>query len=89
MKLITFNSVQWADLRQPSELVELSLIEGSEYPGLVQRLFYSLGYTKNAHRSATHVCYTTLVRPLKQKRLRLRGLTTAMVSAKALQERWQ
>jgi hypothetical protein len=64
----------------------LSLIEELDYPGPVQRLFYSLGYTNNAHRSSTHACYTTLVCPLEQKRLRLRGLTTAMVSAKALQE---
>jgi hypothetical protein len=86
MTLITFNYVHWADLRQLSGLVELPLIEELEYHAPVQRLFYSLGYTNNAHRSATHACYTTLVRPLKQKRLRLRGLTTAMVSAKALQE---
>lgn len=86
MKLITFNYVHWANLRQLSGLVELSLIEESEYHGPVQRLFYSLGYTNNAHRRATHACYTTLVRLLKQKRLRLRGLTTATVSAKALQE---
>jgi hypothetical protein len=86
MKLITFNYVRWPDLRRLGGLVELSLIEESEYPGPVQRLFYSLGYTNNAHRSTTHACYTTLVRLLKQKRLRLRGLTTAMVSAKALQE---
>jgi hypothetical protein len=85
MKLITFNYVHWADLRQPSALVELSLIEELDYPGPVQRLFYSLGYTNNAHRRATHACYTILVL-LKQKRLRLRRLTTAMVSAKALQE---
>jgi hypothetical protein len=86
MTLITFNYVHWADLRQLSGLVELSLIEESEYHGPVQRLFYSLGYTNNAHRRATHASYTILVRLLKQKRLRLRGLTTAMVSAKALQE---
>jgi hypothetical protein len=86
MKLITFNYVHWADLRQLSGLVELSLIEESEYPGPVQHLFYSLGHTNNVHISAIHACYTTLARPLKQKRLRVRGLTTAMVSAKALQE---
>jgi hypothetical protein len=85
MNLITFNYVHWTDLRQLSGLVELSLIEESEYHAPVQRLFYSLGYTNNAHRRATHACYTILVL-LKQKRLRLRRLTTAMVSAKALQE---
>jgi hypothetical protein len=86
MTLITFNYVHWADLRQLSGLVELSLIEESEYHGPVQGLFYSLGYTNNAHRRATLACYTTLVRLLKEEPLRLRGLTTAMVSAKALQE---
>jgi hypothetical protein len=85
MNLITFNYVHWTDLRQLSGLVELSLIEESEYHAPIQRLFYSLGYTNNAHRRATHACYTILVL-LKQKRLRLRRLTTAMVSAKALQE---
>ena len=67
-------------------LVELSLIEESEYPGPVQGPFYSLGSCNNARRSATHACYTTLVRPLRQKRLCLRGLTMALVSAKAFQE---